>query len=155
MAVDAVECKGVCSMLGAGPACFALLSGRSARMLGAPAGACAGAWPTVVPTPPCPWHRWMGTARVWCLSGCVCNETTIDAHDNREASQSKLFQVPVTQAENCLIGVQITDRSRSGHHKFKVTAVMVSQSVQYSNLKETEYSITGSEAFARAEERAR
>lgn len=75
--------------------------------------------------------RHMARARITCMSGCSCKSLTVDgwhAHAHMRLATAKLH---VTQSPECLIGVQVLPESSSGHHKFKVTGVMVAQSVHY------------------------
>jgi hypothetical protein len=75
--------------------------------------------------------RLMGRARISCMSGCSCKAVTVDAwhaHPHLRLAAAKLH---VTQSPECLIGVRVLGESSSGHHKFKVTGVMVAQSVHY------------------------
>jgi hypothetical protein len=75
----------------------------------------------------------MGMAKLSCLSGCKCKEAIVDAwisHDNAK-SRTVLAKLQVTQHPLCRIGVEVLQQSSTGHHKVKVTGVMISKLVDY------------------------
>jgi hypothetical protein len=76
-------------------------------------------------------HRMMGKARLHCISGCVCQDVVVDAWHKAKVSHMAMAKLRVTQHAECRIGVEVLQQSSSGHHKFKVAAVMVSRAVEY------------------------
>jgi len=76
-------------------------------------------------------HRLMGRARIFCMSGCSCKEVVVDGWHPHQHNRLAAAKLRVTQSTECLIGVQVLPETSTGHHKFKVTSVMVSQSVHY------------------------
>jgi hypothetical protein len=76
-------------------------------------------------------HRMMGKARLHCTSGCVCRDVIVDAWHAAKVSHMAMAKLRVTQHEACRIGVEVLGQSSSGHHKFRVAALMVSRAVEY------------------------
>jgi hypothetical protein len=78
-------------------------------------------------------HRMMGKARLHCISGCVCQDVIVDAWHSARVSHLAMAKLRVTQHKECRVGVEVLQQSSSGHHKFKVAAVMVSRAVEYTS----------------------
>lgn len=76
-------------------------------------------------------RRMMGSARLFCASGCSCRDVVLNAWHPSVHPQHALAALHVSQSAECQVGVQVLPQTRSGHHKFKVTGVMVSQFVVY------------------------
>lgn len=81
--------------------------------------------------------RMMGRARLSCLSGCACEEAEVDLwlppaqQQQSRSGRAAMAQLQVTQSAECRVGVQVLQASSTGHHKVKVTGVLVSRAVVY------------------------
>lgn len=75
----------------------------------------------------------MGRARISCISGCSCSPLTVDGLHAQPQMRLATAKLHVTQSPECLIKVQVLPQSSSGHHKFKVTGLLVSQAVHYTS----------------------
>jgi hypothetical protein len=87
-------------------------------------------------------HRMMGQARLHCISGCACQDVVVDAWHESNVSHMAMAKLRVTQSAECRIGVEVLKQSSSGHHKFKVAAVMVSRAVEYQRITAVSHSGT-------------
>ena len=76
-------------------------------------------------------HRLMGRARVSCISGCSCKAVTVDGWHASQHQRLATVKLHVTQSPKCEIGVQVLPEPSSGHHKFKVTGMLLAQAVHY------------------------
>jgi hypothetical protein len=85
-------------------------------------------------------HRMMGQARLHCISGCVCQDVVVDAWHEPRVSHMAMAKLRVTQHAECRIGVEILQQSSSGHHKFRVAAVLVSRAVEYQRISAVAHS---------------
>lgn len=81
-------------------------------------------------------YRYMGEARIFCISGCTCLDITISGFHHVATSQTMMARLRVSQAAECRIGVQVLPSTTSGHHKFKVSGAMVSRFVDYGDERE-------------------
>lgn len=77
----------------------------------------------------------MGVANVTCVGGCSCDAARVDGHISERRSQQALTKVLVSQSEACRLVVRVAEETRSSHHKFKVSGVMVSRDVGYTDLR--------------------
>ena len=91
----------------------------------------------VVPTPAAPTSRpevvvtytssydgW-GTARISCLSGCICESKVVDAADHeKKHSLHRTVVLRVSQHAQCRVVVEVLKETSSVGHKFKVSSVM-------------------------------
>lgn len=75
----------------------------------------------------------MGRARISCISGCSCSPLTVDGWHADPHMRLATAKLHVTQSPECLIEVQVLPQSSTGHHKFKVTGLLVSQAVHYTS----------------------
>jgi hypothetical protein len=73
----------------------------------------------------------MGRAKISCISGCSCQPVTVDGYHKHHHQRLATARVYVTQSPECHIGVQVLPKTSSGHHKFKVTGVMLAHAVDY------------------------
>ncbi len=55
-----------------------------------------------------------------CVANCECEERWVDGHHSLKESQLFLAELNATQAEECVIEVEVDSKSSSGEHKFKV-----------------------------------
>ncbi|KAG1658766.1 hypothetical protein FOA52_001308 [Chlamydomonas sp. UWO 241] len=69
----------------------------------------------------------MGQAAVRCVGGCTCDESRIDGHNDEKNSQLHLHEFKATQADECLIEIEVLGETRSGHHKVKISAIIISE----------------------------
>lgn len=69
----------------------------------------------------------MGKALFQCISGCTCNNLTIDAHHTLHGSFSVVHWVAVTPAEKCTVQAEILKETSSGAHKFKVCMTLLAR----------------------------
>lgn len=76
-------------------------------------------------------HHMMGRARMYCISGCTCQELVVDAWHNQAKSQTQMVKLRTTQSSECLVGVEVLEGTSSARHKFKVTGVVVSRAAEY------------------------
>lgn len=56
----------------------------------------------------------MGTARVSCISGCQCQDLVVDAWHTSRTSQTHLVKLPITQAADCRVQIQVLNTTSSG-----------------------------------------
>ncbi len=70
-------------------------------------------------------HMGMVVAR--CASGCSCEDLKINGHHDSHTSTVFLVQLRPSQADRCVIELEVLQESKSKdqEHKFKVTGVMV------------------------------
>ncbi|KXZ51888.1 hypothetical protein GPECTOR_11g322 [Gonium pectorale] len=69
----------------------------------------------------------MGTARISCVSGCSCAPAEVDASTRDRVSQTYLAAVAASQARQCVVQIEVLNRTSSGGHKFKVSGVVVAE----------------------------
>jgi hypothetical protein len=62
----------------------------------------------------------MGSAWIFCASGCKCASQTINAHHSLRQSTVFLARLLPTENADCVIGVKVLRNTTSGKHKFKV-----------------------------------
>jgi len=76
-------------------------------------------------------YEHMGAARISCDAGCSCQPLVIDAHNTDRLDSFELvappLQLNVSAASNCVLGAEVLSRTNSGEHKFKITALIVTQ----------------------------
>lgn len=72
-------------------------------------------------------YEFMGQAKVQCLAGCVCEETSFDGYWKEQSSLTELHRFQVTPHEKCRLRVTVLDTSSSpdGGKKAKLVGVMV------------------------------
>jgi hypothetical protein len=63
----------------------------------------------------------MGSAWLFCMSGCKCASQTINAHHAVRQSTVFLVRLLPTEHADCMIGVKVLHNTTSGKHKFKVS----------------------------------
>ena len=68
----------------------------------------------------------IGSAVLSCKAGCLCNSKLVNAHDPiTRSSQTFLAQLSVSQVDQCLLSITVSPETTSGHHKFKITSLMM------------------------------
>jgi hypothetical protein len=72
-------------------------------------------------------YEHMGQARIACDSGCSCNVTVLDGHQEPRNSQTFLHSVFVSQAPECVVSITVLPDTGSGEHRCKLIGVMVSE----------------------------
>ncbi|KXZ51884.1 hypothetical protein GPECTOR_11g319 [Gonium pectorale] len=78
----------------------------------------------------------MGTATVSCMSGCSCPMIEINAHISERVSQVYMSMLVASQSRECVLEVQVLDKTSSGENKFKVTGIVVSERAGRSDVME-------------------
>jgi len=70
-----------------------------------------------------------GIVALSCGPGCTCNPSRMDAHSEQRTSVTYMKMLTVVASNHtCRVTLSIQPETRSGGHKFKVTAVMMSRS---------------------------
>ena len=66
-------------------------------------------------------------AEISCISGCICEPHTLDAHHTKKESTTHLHPIAASQSEACLINVTVSNATscRSGEHKFKLSGLVM------------------------------
>uniref|UniRef100_A0A7S0S1A6 SGNH hydrolase-type esterase domain-containing protein n=1 Tax=Chlamydomonas leiostraca TaxID=1034604 RepID=A0A7S0S1A6_9CHLO len=72
-------------------------------------------------------YEHMGQASITCVSGCKCQESTLEGHHEEQNSQLHLHHFYASQHSNCTIQVKVLDKTKSGEHKVKIAGIMVSE----------------------------
>ncbi len=78
-------------------------------------------------------YEHMGRATVWCFSGCSCEATVIEGHqENGMHSIPVLHEMMVSTSKQCVLAFRVLKPTSSGEHKFKVMQVATSAQLDVS-----------------------
>ena len=77
-------------------------------------------------------YEHMGVVRISCDAGCSCQPLVIDAHNTDRLDSFELVASPLQlnvsgNSKNCVLGAEVLPKTSSGEHKFKITALIVTQ----------------------------
>jgi hypothetical protein len=75
-------------------------------------------------------YEHMGSAELSCVSGCECTPVVLEGHTTQPVSIEQLVELPVSQAEVCVLSLRVRNETQSGEHKVKLISISATAPLQ-------------------------